>query len=123
MIRTTCPVLVVLLAASACASSSTADSQARAAAIQPPTLIDCADFNSPETDLSREFVDVVVPVRVDASGSVAHAGAARASRQATDRQLLDRAVSLARSCSFEPATSNGNPVPARTEVRFRLGVR
>jgi len=118
-----CALCVTLLHASACVNSPAAESlRGNPAPDQPPTLIDCADFNSPQPDLSRDFVEVVVPIRVDASGEVTQAGAPRASRQTSDRELLDRAVSLARSCSFEPATADGDPVPGRTEVRFRLGI-
>lgn len=121
MIRN-CVLLLTLLATTACASTPEREPHDAVAAVQPPALVDCADFTSPESDLSRQFVDVVVPVVVDESGSVTGTGAPRASRSRSDRQLLDRAVSLARSCSFEPAMSGGSPVPGRTEVRFRLGV-
>ncbi len=122
MIRSVGSVLVVFTVTTGCATASHPVSRDAPEAVTPPTLIECADFNSPETDLSREFVDVVVPVRVSASGSVIRAGAPRASRQSADRQLLDRAISLAQSCHFEPATSDGERVAATTDVRFRMGV-
>lgn len=114
--------LLVATIVSGCASASGSTGAETPAPTRPPVLVDCADFNSPETDLSRQFVDVVVPVRVNSSGAVTQAGAPRASRQQATQQVLDRARSLARSCSFEPATSEGKPVAARTEVRFRLGI-
>lgn len=116
-VRNVC--LAWTLFAMACASSGQSPSRST---VRPPTLIACSDFGTPETDLSRQAVDIVVPIVVSETGTVQQVGAPRASRQQASRALLDQAVALARSCTFEPATANGAPVPDRTEVRFRLGV-
>ena len=108
-----------LVMATACASTGQPSSES---VVVPPSLIDCADFGTPETDLSRQAVDVVVPISVSETGAITQVGAPRASRQQASRAVMDQAVALARTCTFEPATTDGAPTPGRTEVRFRLGV-
>jgi hypothetical protein len=89
---------------------------------QPAQLIDCRDFTSPDPDLGREFAVVTVPVVVKPDGAVGDVGTPRANRSPRDQRVLDRAVSLARSCLFEPASRDGTPVNSRVDVQFRLAV-
>jgi len=99
-------------------SSSGADT---AVSYQPAELIDCDYLPSPDPDPRAGFVIVTVPVDVDPEGAVERVGAPRAPRGRNNQRVLDRAVALARSCVFEPATRAGNQVSDRAEVQFRLG--
>ena len=87
---------------------------------QPAELIDCEDFGSPEPLAGERFVVVTVPLVVGPAGTVKQVGTPRARRGVRTRDVLDRAVSLARTCVFEPAELDGRRVEDRVEVRFRI---
>lgn len=85
-------------------------------------LIDCEDYPSPDDALGDDFVIVTVPLVVTSDGTVDNVGPPRSGRSGR-REILDRAVSLARSCVFAPAIRDGHTVPDRIDVQFRLGLR
>ena len=89
----------------------------------PAQLVDCHDFPASDPDPDHAYLFVTVPVLVGPDGNVRQVGTPRADRAASSQQILDRAVALARSCTFEPATIDQRPVSDRVDVRFRMSLR
>jgi hypothetical protein len=104
------------------ASTGPTPNETDAFAEQSAELIDCSAYPAPETDPGAEFVIVTVPIEVGADGAATGVGVPQAGRTHRSQDVLDRAVSLARSCMFEPATVNGHPVADRVDVQFRLSL-
>ena len=87
---------------------------------QPARLIACGGYTPPARFLP--VLGVTVPVIVGPDGTVKQVGTPRSRSSGQHPDVLDRGVSLARSCVFEPAALDGRPVTVRDEVHFRFRV-
>ncbi len=86
----------------------------------PTHLIDCSDFKHEEPVADPDFLAVTVPVIVGTDGTVEEVGQPRAPRATSSQEQLDRAVSLARSCTFVPATVDDQAVRSRATIQLRI---
>ena len=86
----------------------------------PTHLIGCSDFKHEEPVADPDFLAVTVPVIVGTDGTVEEVGQPRAPRATSSQEQLDRAVSLARSCTFVPATVDDQAVRSRATIQLRI---
>ena len=117
---------LLLLGASACAHVQPEEvldtrphASSQASSHAPPQLIGCSGYVPPLrawTEENRVWIEM--KVRPDGSvepGSPRH----QPSRfERGDRSAVDRAMTLARACSFHPAQADEGPVEAWTVVQF-----
>lgn len=98
--------LLVLLPAAASAQERT-----------PPRLIEAPEVTLPEGAAPiDDDAGVILSITIDARGNVTDVAVVAGVREDVDALVLE----AARSMRFEPATRDGQPVPARIQFRFRV---